>query len=183
MNWWTIVKYVPDQNFNEFSPFKSSHNDRKPPSFLDEPNRIIASDHYMFRLYQRGLPRKPSLLREFCNRVTMKRNSIPKDTACWSYTTPNQNDTTIILYSFNSPGKMIRAQRSKFPAPDGKPTLLLESIMAGGFPPRGPTYVPIWDNDTPEPSRKKGRDSAQMRNMARRDMRDTRGPSNPFQRR
>jgi len=183
MTWWKIIKYLPDQSFNEFSPFKSKHNERKPPSFLDEPNRIIASDHYMFRLYQRGLPRKPALLREFCNRATMKRNSIPKDIACWSYASPKQDDTAIIVYSYNSPGKEIRAQRSKFEAPPGKPTLLLESIIARGLPPRELTYVPLWDNDTAEPTRRGSRDSRILRETSSRDMRDRRGPPNPFQRR
>ena len=156
MNWWTIVKYVPDQNFNEFSPFKSKHPERKPPSFLDEPNRIIASDHYMFRLYQRGLPRKPALLREFCNRVTMKRNSIPKDIGCWSYARPDQNDTAVIVYSYNSPRRL---------------------------PPRELRYVPLWDNDTAEPTRRGSRDSRILRETSSRDMRNRRGPPNPFQRR
>ena len=122
-------------------------------------------------------------MREFCNRATMKRNSIPKDIGCWSYASPNQEDTAVIVYSYNSPGNIIRAQRSKFEAPAGKPTLLLESIIARGLPPRGLTYVPLWDNDTSEPNRRGSRDSAQMRNMASRDMRDRRGPSNPLQRR
>ena len=43
--------------------------------------------------------RKPALLRH--NRVTMKRNSIPKDIGCWSYASPKQNDTAIIVYRDN----------------------------------------------------------------------------------
>lgn len=148
MNWRKILKYTPSAPaFVEFSPFKSAKNPRKEPSFIDNNRFIIASDHYMARLSERGMPTQPRYLNEFLNKVFEKEGSIPTDVAVWSYGSkerPVHSGRVIIIYSFNTPGNKIRAQSSGFKAPSGKNTLLLETIYQGGNPPRA-EYVELWD--------------------------------------
>jgi len=149
MDWRKILKFTPSAPaFVEFSPFKSLSRPRKEPSFIDNNRFIIASDHYMARLTERGMPTQPRYLVDFLNKVLAKEDSIPKNVGVWSYGSkerPVHAGRVMIVYSFNTPGNKIRAQSSRFKAPAGKNTLLLETIYQGGNPPRGAEYVELWD--------------------------------------